>query len=90
MVAGSYIKCDMCDAVFKFRLQLDKSVYAYELPIGIKCPGCGNTFDCRFSYKHGILPKQYAADTEDEVDYSLLIHHSYLYLEASFIKKRKP
>lgn len=71
MVTGSYIKCDMCNAVFKLRLQLDKSIYAYELPIGIKCPDCGNTFDCRFGYKHGILPKQYAADTEDVADYSI-------------------
>lgn len=71
MVIGSYIRCDMCDAVFKFRLQLDNSIYLYELPIGIMCPRCGNTFDCRYSNKNGILPMQYNVEIEDEADYSI-------------------
>ena len=71
MVTGEYIKCDMCDAVFKFRLQLDMSMYSYELPIAITCPECGNSFDCRFTSKMGILPKQYNTSPVDKADYSV-------------------
>lgn len=71
MVTGEYIKCDMCDAVFKFRLQLDYSIYSYELPIGIKCPACGNTFDCRFNHKLGVMPRQYKTDSVVQADYSV-------------------
>lgn len=71
MVTGEYIKCDMCDAVFKFRLQVDYSIYSYELPIGIKCPKCGNTFNCRFNHKTGVMPKQYKTEPVEQADYSV-------------------
>lgn len=71
MVTGEYIKCEMCDTVFKFRLQLDHSIYSYELPISIKCPTCGNTFDCRFNHKLGVMPKQYKTEPVTQADYSV-------------------
>lgn len=64
MVIGIYIKCDLCDTIFKLRFQMDDSYKTYDLPIYVECPDCGNKFTCRLNKKMEIFPMKYrAADT---------------------------
>ena len=67
MVHNIYVKCNTCGTPIRLRIQLDGSIYKYDLPIHICCPNpdCGDEFDCSFNHKQGILPRWYVASEKD-------------------------
>ena len=71
MVYNIYIKCNTCGTPIRLRIQLDGSIYRYDLPIHVCCPNpnCGDEFDCHFNHKQGILPKWFVASEEETPNY---------------------
>ena len=73
MVYNIYVKCNTCETPIRLRIQLDGSIYKYDLPIHICCPNpnCCDEFDCYFNHKQGVLPKWFVASEKDMPNYSI-------------------